>query len=80
MSAIGREGGHSRGRARQSSQPVSQQSGSSTLLDTERPSFGHERVSDRGSLNQSGVSARSDRGTESTNRSQVNPVSGRNQY
>jgi general stress protein YciG len=42
MSAIGREGGHSRGRARQS-----QNSGSQ--VDQERPSYiGQERASDRG--------------------------------
>src|SRR5207244_9373933 len=45
MSAIGREGGHSRGRARQSQPP--QGIGSSS--EQERPSFiGQERASDRG--------------------------------
>src|SRR5947207_8030120 len=48
MSAIGREGGHSRGRARQV-QP--QQAGiSGSAIDTERPSFGHERANDRGNV------------------------------
>jgi general stress protein YciG len=46
MSAIGREGGHSRGRSRQ--QP-SQGNVSAAGLDSERPSFGHERANDRGS-------------------------------
>src|SRR5216117_1781381 len=52
MSAIGREGGHSRGRTRQSPvgnsgvSPVVQQGGSS---DNERPSYiGHERANDGG--------------------------------
>src|SRR5436853_5934535 len=49
MSAIGREGGHSRGRARQT-QPVS----GSSFEQSERPSYiGQERASDRGSLGES---------------------------
>lgn len=81
MSQIGREGGHSRGRARQTTQPVGQQSASSSsgLLDTEGPSFGHDRVSDRGTLNQN-AGSRTDRASENVNRSQPNPSSGRNQY
>src|SRR5881409_2038856 len=44
MSAIGREGGHSRGRARQS-----QPQGLGGSIEQERPSFiGQERASDRG--------------------------------
>ena len=51
MSAIGREGGHSRGRGRQS-QPTPSVSGGTSALDTsERPSFiGQERASDRGPI------------------------------
>ena len=48
MSAIGREGGHSRGRSRQA-----QVSGSSGMADTERSYIGNERASDRGSLSSS---------------------------
>src|SRR6266567_4078664 len=55
MSAIGREGGHSRGRVRQT--PVGQQSASgSSATDSERPSFGHERASDRGNAGVGGSS------------------------
>jgi general stress protein YciG len=50
MSAIGREGGHSRGRARQSPQT----SGSALESSSERPSYiGQERASDRGSFGES---------------------------
>jgi len=46
MSAIGREGGHSRGRTRQTQTPGSSQS---IGVDQERPSYiGQERASDRG--------------------------------
>src|ERR1700758_3168809 len=45
MSAIGREGGHSRGRSRQA-----QVSGNAGMADTERSYIGNERASDRGSL------------------------------
>src|SRR5436309_7301721 len=48
MSAIGREGGHSRGRARQTQPGQSTASTSSAVIDTERPSFGHDRADDRG--------------------------------
>ena len=44
MSAIGREGGHSRGRARQA------QTGNVISADTERSYIGNERASDRGSV------------------------------
>ena len=75
MSAIGREGGHSRGRARQSQGP-GQAIGSSGLTDTERPSFGHERGSDRGSLSAGPSASRS--GSENiVNRSESAPISGR---
>jgi general stress protein YciG len=47
MSAIGREGGHSRGRARQT--PVDQPGSASSSESSERPSYiGQERASDRG--------------------------------
>ena len=50
MSAIGREGGHSRGRARQA-QPSPSSLGSSSFEQSERPSFiGQERASDRGGV------------------------------
>jgi hypothetical protein len=65
MSAIGREGGHSRGRARQSQIGVSGGSEQS-----ERPSFiGQERASDRGVVGEAergagGLSPRHDRSSE----------------
>ncbi len=72
MSAIGREGGHSRGRARQS-QPGD---GRETHTDTERPSFGHERASERGPSNASSGLSRSEHSSEgATNRNE--PFSGR---
>ena len=60
MSAIGREGGHSRGRARQAqNRPES----SSAQADTERASY--ERASDRGaSAGSSGASSRQERSAE----------------
>src|SRR5256885_380445 len=62
MSAIGREGGHSRGRARQTP-------GIGGGADQERPSFiGQERASDRGAeseRNSGGLSSRHDRSGES---------------
>ncbi len=45
MSAIGREGGHSRGRSRQTQGSVNP-----GMSDTERSYIGNERASDRGSL------------------------------
>src|SRR5207248_2882621 len=68
MSAIGREGGHSRGRARQA-QPGGLGGGASESA--ERPSFiNQERASDRGSFSESERSSsssgsRQDRSTES---------------
>ncbi|HKB80340.1 MAG TPA: KGG domain-containing protein [Thermoanaerobaculia bacterium] len=64
MSAIGREGGHSRGRSRQiqSSQQGTPVSGGGAT-DTERASY--ERVSDRGTLN---ANPRPDRSAELANR------------
>lgn len=53
MSAIGREGGHSRGRARQTS-PIDQSSNigsSSSEISSERPSYiGQERATDGGGI------------------------------
>src|SRR5213078_599290 len=50
MSAIGREGGHSRGRARQT-QPELGISSSASAEQSERPSYiGQERASDRGGV------------------------------
>src|SRR5213083_774347 len=59
MSAIGREGGHSRGRARQAQVPIS--------ADTERSYVGNERSSDRGSLgaNDRNAANRGNSGVES---------------
>ena len=71
MSAIGREGGHSRGRARQA-QPAPSSLGSSSFEQSERPSFiGQERANDRGSVTgeaergAGGLSPRHDRSNES---------------
>ena len=49
MSAIGREGGHSRGRARQAQTG----GGNTSSVDTERNYIGTERANDRGSLGSS---------------------------
>ena len=63
MSAIGREGGHSRGRSRQ--QPSSGEGlNSGVVMDNERPSFGHERANDRGGAAASGSNQRSERTAE----------------
>ena len=59
MSAIGREGGHSRGRTRQS--PVSGNGGG---VDTERDTF--ERASDGGSASGTTSSARSEHASDNT--------------
>src|SRR4051812_20667724 len=74
MSAIGREGGHSRGRARQS-QPGEigganlGGNGAGASESNERPSFiGQERASDRGTYGESersGTSSRNERSGES---------------
>src|SRR5213593_2871462 len=45
MPAIGREGGHSRGRARQT-QPGQSTASSGAVIDTEHPSYGVERAND----------------------------------
>ena len=68
MSAIGREGGHSRGRARQGQPGENVSSGNG--VDTERSTY--ERASDRG-MNSSGVSSgsRQERANENaSNRSE----------
>ena len=59
MSAIGREGGHSRGRSRQ--HPSQENISSGAVIDTERASFGVERANDRGGVNASGSTQRSER-------------------
>jgi uncharacterized protein len=69
MSAIGREGGHSRGRARQSQSSAIPSGSSGLTTDAERPSFGHEHASDRGASGSSGV--RSERSESSPNRSEA---------
>ena len=74
MSAIGREGGHSRGRARQS-EPGD---GRETHTDTERPSYGHERASERGASNTaSSGSSRSERSNEGAITNRNEPFTGR---
>src|SRR5213076_198737 len=72
MSAIGREGGHSRGRARQTP-PQSQPGIGSSAEISERPSYiGQERANDRGGVmgeaerGAGGLSPRHDRSGEST--------------
>jgi len=72
MSTIGREGGHSRGRARQSQPGESREA----QTDAERPSYGHEQATDRGSANASSGSSRGERSNEgATTRNE--PFSGR---
>ena len=61
MSAIGREGGHSRGRSRQSS-PVT--GGNASGVDTELDTF--ERASDRGPASGSASSSRQEHSTDTT--------------
>jgi len=65
MSAIGREGGHSRGRSRQ--QPSQENISSGAVFDNERSSFGLERANDRGGA--SGSNQRTERSAEA-NRSE----------
>ena len=69
MSAIGREGGHSRGRSRQ--QPSQENISSGAVIDNERASFGLERANDRGA-GASGSSQRNERPGE-VNRSESYP-------
>jgi len=80
MSAIGREGGHSRGRARQTGSMGGNGGGfaGSGGIDTERSGYiGH--ASDRG--NESGLSGLSDRGLESSgNRMEGGNASRRNTF
>ena len=79
MSTIGREGGHSRGRVRQT-QDANPTSGSTPVDSSERPSFiGQERASDRGTFGDNDRnSARKDRDRSegSVNRDAVNPGRG----
>jgi len=79
MSQIGREGGHSRGRARQTETGQST-STTGAVIDTESPSFGHERANDRGSASAS-AGARTDRAAESSaGRNEASTSPGRSQY
>jgi uncharacterized protein len=65
MSAIGREGGHSRGRSRQ--QPAQENISSGAVIDNERASFGVERANDRGA---SGSNQRTERSATESNRNE----------
>jgi general stress protein YciG len=69
MSAIGREGGHSRGRSRQ--QPSQENISSGAVIDNERASFGLERANDRGDAGAAGSNQRTER-TGETNRNENN--------
>jgi hypothetical protein len=76
MSAIGREGGHSRGRARQS-QSGQQPPTPGGIIDTERPSY--ERANDRGAnVGSSSASPRANEPAVSRNEATASP--GRGQY
>jgi general stress protein YciG len=85
MSAIGREGGHSRGRARQAgtgvpSNPVNQPQ--PMTASNERPSYiGHERADDRGLASSNNNSDRAAAAPGRTDRdlSREEPYSGRGQ-
>ncbi len=78
MSTIGREGGHSRGRARQS-QSNQQSPAPSGGIDTERS--GYERATDRGaSAGSSSASSRQERSESSANRNEATSSPGRSQY
>jgi general stress protein YciG len=85
MSAIGREGGHSRGRARQgqgqSSSGTASPSAapSSGLTDTERSSY-IERANDRGSSSGVAGSSRNQSSESAGNRQEAASPSGRGQY
>lgn len=79
MSAIGREGGHSRGRVRQA--PDSAPSNDSTTSNPdERPSFiGQERANDRGTVNEgdrSSIRVDRDRNDSVQSRNDANPNRG----
>ena len=77
MSAIGREGGHSRGRARQTPGDGSMEAGAASHTDTEQQSYiGH--ASDRGSATSSGNS-RSERGSNESGSNRNEPFTGRSQ-
>ena len=85
MSAIGREGGHSRGRTRQTppaggngNQGVNTSSPQIGNADNERPSYiGHERANDRGSVSGNDRVASGSRNERDGNREA--PFSGRGQ-
>ena len=70
MSAIGREGGHSRGaraRASQNANPAGNTSGNEQTSRTENPRSGFESANDRGNPSPDRSASRSDRNTERTN-------------
>jgi uncharacterized protein len=70
MSAIGREGGHSRGRARQSQPGSNVGSNIGTSESSERPSFiGQEHASDRGTFGESDRSRESGLSSRNNERS-----------
>ncbi len=74
MSAIGREGGHSRGRARQAQSSVPGSSNIGSESNNERPSFiGQERASDRGTFGEAdrGAGGLSSRNNEQSSSSGV---------
>jgi general stress protein YciG len=75
MSAIGREGGHSRGRARQSQNPPAGGNGGSNVVpqtDTERSNFiGH--ANDRGNAAGNSGSGRTGTGNEQSSRNESAP-------
>lgn len=79
MSAIGREGGHSRGRARQSGNGAEDIPSNTSAIDTERGGY-IGRASDRGSTAAPHTNA-TNRGNEAnTNRNESGSFSGRNQF
>jgi len=78
MSAIGREGGHSRGRARQTPGDGSMEAGAVSQTDTEQQSYiGH--ASDRGSANTSSGNSRTERGSNESGSNRNEPFTGRSQ-
>src|SRR5438128_5645222 len=78
MSAIGREGGHSRGRVRQASGNGSIEAGTASPTDTERQSYiGH--ASDRGLASTSSGNSRSERGSNESISNRNEPFTGRGQ-
>ena len=81
MSAIGREGGHSRGRVRQTPDSATSNDSAASNPD-ERPSFiGQERANDRGTLNEGDrSSARLDRDRNESSQSRNDANSNRGSF